>query len=253
MDLPETEKQFEQIIKEVTEDLFNAKYQSRLYWKINSLVDNYKLNQSRAFWTIILKALQESAVLSLARAYDKHPKSVHLMTLIDFIISNTHIFEVEYFKNRLKENPYRDNLAKRTIIPTQENLRADRNLVSNKDPLVNKLIAMRGNVIAHKNISIAIEGKNIPNILTWGDFDDLVKRGFEIRNKYSDMYDASTYAEDFLIGKNDYQYVFRKLGVGDLAYDFVNLKFPYMNPENHEEMINEFVRKAKNEMYRKDP
>jgi hypothetical protein len=80
----------------------------------------------------------------------------------------------------------------------------------------------------------------------------IVARGFEIRNRYSDMYDASTYAEDFLIGKDDYKYVFRKLSIGDLAYEFVNLKSPYINSDNCIGITKEFIDKVKEEMYRMD-
>lgn len=250
--LSRQEKRFQVIIDEVTGDLFDAKYQSRLYWKINALVDDYSLNQSRAFWGVIIKSLQASAVLALARAYDQHKNGVHLVSFIDFISENTEIFSVENFKERLNENKHKDDLAKINRFPEKEQLLQDRTLVHKEDPLVKKLIQMRGNIIAHKNMGIATKDKKMPDALTWGEFNTLIERGFEIRNRYSNLYDASTYAQDSLIGKDDYQYVFNRLKAGDLACDFVNLKSFNLDSGNCLELTRQFIEEVRQEMYRRN-
>ncbi len=79
------EQEFEKILDEITEDLFDAKYQSALYRKLMELSAEYsrEFNQTLAFWGVVRSSLQESSVLALARAYDQRTDGINLSTLVN--------------------------------------------------------------------------------------------------------------------------------------------------------------------------
>ena len=86
MTILQTEKEFEKILNEVTEDLFDANYRKRLYFKIHESVKSYskEINQSNTFWSVISQSLEASSVFSLARAYDQMKDGINLKTFIEF-------------------------------------------------------------------------------------------------------------------------------------------------------------------------
>ena len=253
MELSQEERHFEIYLNELTAGLFNAKYQSRLYWKINNSMREYEweVNQSKAFWGVILKSLQESSVLALARVYDNDKRSITLKKFLDFIDKNSFIFEKKSFKERLKDNEYCDSLAATDRVPTKEGLTKDKKLVSKKDYTVDRLICFRNKVVAHRDEELVLGDEKPTTLLAWNEFDELVARGFEIRNRYSSLYGASTYSEDSLVGKDDYQSVFRYLRVADLTLDFINMKSSSMTSENYMKVMEEFIGEIEKEIYRK--
>lgn len=253
IELSKKEKHFEKYLDELTAGLFNAKYQSRLYWKINGSIQEYEreVNQSRAFWGVILKSLQESSVLSLARVYDDNSRSITLKKFLDFIGKNRFIFKKENFKKRLQDNEYRDSLAATNRVPPEEGLTKDKELVSKEDATVNKLIGFRDKVVAHRDEQMILGHSESTNLLTWSEFDELVARGFEIRNRYSVLYGASTYSEDSLVGKDDYQSIFQYLRVADLTLNFVNMKSSSTTPENCVKNTEDFIGEVRKEIYKR--
>lgn len=250
--MTEATQKFEKLLAEVTNDLADAKYQSELYRNLHNLVPEYsrEMNQSVAFWQITLDALQESSILALSRVYDQDNRGIHLETLIKFIQDNLSIFETSKFRERLKDNSYVERLSQRNRIPTPEQLGKDLKIVSKKDPLVNKLIQLRGNIIAHKNKDQALGTKKSIAPLTWAEFDELIARGLKIRNYYSDLYNASTLAADALIGKEDYQTVLKYLRIAMITLDFINVKTSSIKDNNYKNVLTDFLKEVNQEIYR---
>lgn len=89
------------------------------------------------------------------------------------------------------------------------------------------------------------------NVLTWEEFNKLVERGFEIRNRYSSLYNASTYAADALVQKDDYKYVFQYLRIAKLTLDFVNRNSTSVISKNFTEITKNFIEEVRKEIYKK--
>lgn len=83
-----------------------------------------------------------------------------------------------------------------------------------------------------------------------GELDELVERGFDVVNYYSDLYDALTFAEDSLIGRDDYQSVFKYLRIAHFTLEFVNKK-DSINPENCLKITREYMEDVRGEIYKR--
>lgn len=121
---------------------------------------------------VILNALKESSIVSLARSYDQNGKGVHLNTFVLFIRENQDVFHVENFKRCLKDNLYVEGLARKNRVPSEEKINEDLKRVSASDPIVKALIKVGDNVIAHKSKDLFVEEKTL-GVLQWGSLMSL--------------------------------------------------------------------------------
>ncbi len=80
---------------------------------------------------------------------------------------------------------------------------------SSSDPVVNKLIIYRNNLVAHKNIKIATKQEaGTSHALTFEDLEILLERAKAILDRYCYMYLATRYPT-ILVGHDDYEYIFK--------------------------------------------
>lgn len=246
------EQEFEKILDEITEDLFDAKYQSALYRKLMELGAEYsrEFNQTLAFWGVVRSSLQESSVLALARAYDQRPDGINLITLINFVRNNVDLFGAEKFRERLKDNAHVDSLVQDRLLPNEEQFSKHTELVGSKDPLVNKLIQIRSNIIAHKSKGQILGTKKAIASMDWDEFDSLVDRGFEICNYYRDLYNACRFSANGLVGKDDYQYVLKYLRIAMTTLQFTGRVYSYLHQDSLETAVEQFAKEVYQEIYK---
>jgi hypothetical protein len=74
--------------------------------------------------------------------------------------ANPTIFDEVKFRERLKDNPAVDSLARYGTIPDPAEVERDLALTSAKDPDVSVLYQWRGSIVAHKNADIAKGNKD---------------------------------------------------------------------------------------------
>jgi hypothetical protein len=124
------------------------------------------------------------------------------------IKANLHIFDNENFRERLRDNPFVENLAKDPRRPDAAALDADIASCAIDDPLVKTLMIHRGSTIAHRNAKNVVAEKDIGDAhpLTLGDLEALLERAANILNKYSSLFAANTYSTQ-IIGHDDYKYI----------------------------------------------
>src|SRR4051812_23900472 len=67
--------------------------------------------QTPTFWYLTLSAHESAALQCLARAYDQNSTALHLLSWLNTIQENLHLFETVEFKRRLAGNPFVDSLA----------------------------------------------------------------------------------------------------------------------------------------------
>ena len=100
------EEQLEKYLKEIFNDLSSANDYAYLYRKLLDLSTEYKreFSQTGAFWSLVMNALLESALLTLVRAYDRKPEGINLLSFIKFIRKNIELIGSSGFKGIRKAN-----------------------------------------------------------------------------------------------------------------------------------------------------
>lgn len=210
-------QEFAQLLKALVDDIRSSHDYSRLLQKLWPTTKEYEIEfaQTPAFWHLTMSALGDAAMLRLCRVYDQHNSANHLHGLLLTIKANPDIFEEAEFRQRLKDNPHVDYLAKYGTIPNSADLERDLTLTSINDPDVALLHKWRGNVIAHSNADIA-KGNSAwtkDNPLLWETTDKLIERAYVIFNRYCALFNATSYSK-MLIGEDDYDYLFKLLRLG---------------------------------------
>jgi len=200
-------EQFNNLLKALAGDIVDGELYFKLYKDINNSISQYhrEFNQSRTFWSLARKALIDATLLRLCRVYDTTEVSLSIRNLLDTISANIHIFDVESFRDRLKDNPFVESLASTAVKPDINILNQDIETVIDKNPSIKKLIIWRHNIIAHTTASNIVNNVNISKkyIITYDDISELLSRATTLLNKYSKLFNASTYSTQ-AVGYDDY-------------------------------------------------
>lgn len=186
--------EFKRLIAGLSDDIVSAHIHWRLQHDLVEAMTRYPLvrQQSNTFWHLTLKAHMGSAVSQLCRAFDQEQSSLHLLSWLLTIKENLRLFSVDEFKARLKDNPFVESLADGDLQPDAKQLDEDIALCSATDPLVKKLVAMRGSSFAHRSAAMARRGRGLPVEMTLmrDEFEQLLGRAGNILNRYSRLFSA---------------------------------------------------------------
>jgi hypothetical protein len=207
-----------QLRKDITEghDLYH------LYRNLCALLTDYQreIAQSRAFWSLVLQALQDSAILRLCRVYDQDNKSLSLHTFLHTFRDSPEVFHEAEFRKRLATNPSVERLVAYAQRLPAPQLDQDVLVTSDRDPLVHKLILWRHKAIAHRDYDVAKGNTRVldSSPFTGDDWLTLIDRSFDILNRYAFFFDARSYSTK-LIGEDDYRNLFHFLRLGLKKHD----------------------------------
>ncbi len=203
-------QEFGRLLNDLAEEMVSACIHFRLYSDLKAAVNNYitELNQSPAFWFLTFRAHLDTVFIRLCRIYDQHSSSFNLKTLLDFITGNIAIFDVEEFRERLKDNPFVDSLASNITKPDIGQLHKDIQYVSVENPYIKNLIIWRNNIIVHKSVKHASKEINFPNDypLSIENIEELLKEGMAILNRYSILFSENVYSTK-IVGHDDFRNV----------------------------------------------
>lgn len=190
---------FNRLISALATDVLYASFHLKMVRDIWLAQSDYQREfaQSPTFWALTTGAHLETGLAKLARSYDKQRKGLHLSNWLETIAENLHLFSEENFRQRLKDNPFVDSLAETARIPDAARLAKDLAAVSTTDPDVKKLIYMRQNALAHRSGKLVLQGKNPfkEHGLSIDKFYSLAERAFEIVNRYTYLFRASSFAK----------------------------------------------------------
>jgi len=210
------------LLDNLRDEIIHANILSKLYNELYKSIDEYRaeFGQSNTFWFYSLNSINNYCMTILCRIYDQHSKSLNLYNLLDTINKNIKYFKADEFRERLINNPFVDSLSKSTRIPEKKQLEEDIKFASKDNLLVKKLIVWRNNIIAHKSPKILLGKGEIleENALTSDDLTELLDKCFEIYNRYSSLYRAST-ASRQVIGADDYKSVLKFMRLGLQKYE----------------------------------
>ncbi len=203
-------QEFGRLLNALADEMVSTCMHFRLYSDLKAAVNNYitELNQSPAFWFLTYRAHIDTVLLRLCRIYDQHSSSLNLKNLLDTIWANINIFDVEHFRERLKNNPFVDSLASNPIKPDIEQLKKDIYYVSVANNSVKTLLRWRNNSIVHKSPKFIIKDLNITNEypLSLDEIKRLLEEGRSILNRYSYLFHATIYSTQ-IVGHDDYRKV----------------------------------------------
>lgn len=152
------------------------------------------------------------AVLGLCRVYDNtmaaDQRCLTLRRIIATVKANPTVFEEAEFRKRLERNPHIDYLSQRLPKLDVDQIESDVEFCDN-DLSIKELFLLRNKLIAHADYEYSIgKGKNYSKShpLPYEDIQRLIDRGFEIVNRYSGIYIATTHS-DRLASQRDQDYV----------------------------------------------
>jgi len=199
-------KEFGRLLDGLGDDIIGAAIHFRLHKDLWESVPAFEreLNQSPTFWSLTFGAHLDAARSRLFRAYDQRPDTLCLRNLLLTIRENLTLFGAG------PGAAVPDVIKRRASPPDPSGLAQDLVLVAPQDPLVKKLVALRGNLYAHRNAANVAQELKIETRfpLSYAEVDILVNRAVQILNKYSGLFRHSSWSTK-MIGHDDYKQVLK--------------------------------------------
>lgn len=165
--------EFRWLIEHITHEAYRVRDNWDCWEAIDTAAEEYsnELNLTPNFWHITRRAHQDAVVLRLGRLYDQHPSALSLGKLLQTIR------EQSLSEERLISLPESGLNA--------SELTSDITLVSDDDPIVGKLSAMRNEYLAHRNWQHVARGTFacLPNLQA-DDIRTLIHRALNVLTKY---------------------------------------------------------------------
>jgi hypothetical protein len=209
MSKPKTLKseELDALLSSIASDISTVSFHWRLWNDLWKAMPKYReeFSQSPAFWFLTLNAHKDAALFRLGRLYDQMNGALSLKSLVALVAANAALFEEPHFRERLKENPFVDSLAESIRTPGAATLEADLKAVNEtSDELVEKLVNLRNQVLAHSDQRVALGRIRHPGAqLTNVEIDSLLARAVSISNRYTSLFKASTDVQT-IVGQDDY-------------------------------------------------
>ncbi len=206
--------EFESLLNALASEIVDAQIYFKLHTDLVTAVPDYAevFNESNTFWWLTVHALLDAALSRLCRIYDQHSKSLNLRNLLDTIQANLNIFDIQNFRQRLKDNPFVESLSQTARKPSTDTLKQDIQYTSPTNPLVQKLVIWRNNIFAHRSATNVVNQRNIADYypLSKNDVSELLNGAESILNRYSSLFRASSYLTQ-IVGHDDYLYVLKTI------------------------------------------
>ena len=200
---PSNTAQFDRLLERLGHDVIDASIHYQLHAKLRKAIRSFtrELNQSPAFWTLTLDAHYDAFRARLFRAYDSQKGSLSLLTLLETVAEKIHTLNAGIA------------LQQPTFASSGTHLRPsilgrDRRLVSDRDPLVKKLLSQRHNLFAHSNADNVMRQLRLEQrfALTYRELATLTRRAVRIINRYSGLFRRTTWSTR-MVGADDYRNV----------------------------------------------
>ena len=207
-------EEFERLLNVLASEIVDAQIYFRLHTDLMAAVPDYAevFNESNTFWWLTVHALLDATLFRLCRIYDQHSESLNLRNLLDTVQANLSIFDIQNFRQRLKDNPFVESLLQTARKPSTNTLNQDIQHASPTNPLVRKLVIWRNNIFAHRRAANVVNQKNIADDypLSKNDVSELLNGAISISNRYTSLFRASSYSTQ-PVGHDDYLYVLKTI------------------------------------------
>lgn len=202
-------------IQSLSEELRAAATHFHLFKALRDAVPEFQteLNRAPLFWSFTRHAHLQAAAISLCRIYDQDRGSSNFSRFLENVQNNLPLFDREQFWERNKGNLYDLTLIGNARRPCGEEMKADIEFCSDKNPHVATLMNWRHNSIAHKNRRIILGRAAFleSDPLTYEAIHKLIQEGYRILNFYSILFQGEDFGSFPQKQLNDYQDVLRAL------------------------------------------
>lgn len=200
--------QFDRLLERLARDVVDAEIFRRLHSDLSASRTEFvrEFAQSRTFWYLTFEALIEAVLFRLIRAYDSDRRALSLQSWLETIKHNLHMFGAQ------SSTPSSEVSGRSSIAPDPKQLECDLSSVSTGDPLVKKLIQLRGHFIAHINANNIVHEKQLEKRfgLTYDEIGLLVDRATTIVNRYSVLFKRTSWST-VIVGHDDFMTVLKAL------------------------------------------
>ncbi len=147
------------------------------------------------FWDLSLRAYCLASLTYLHRIYDQDEQSFNLHRFLLTVRENPQLFDPTEVRKRLQSKPEADDLMH--AIGTLDRSTLDRDIwyASTANPKVHNLKTWRDRVTFHKDERELFRQRPFESDypLEYADIDELLEKGFEILNRYSQHFDTSVF------------------------------------------------------------
>jgi hypothetical protein len=171
-------------------DITDAAIFRKLHADLSESVNGYwrEFNQSQTFWYLSFHAYAEIALHRLSRIYVGHDGALSLGSWLQSIKNNPQLFPAQPDASRLDEDIHS----------------------AASDPVVKKLVALRGSFVAHINWRNVAENLRLGDrfALSLEDIDLLISRAVEILNRYSVLFKQTSWST-VISGGDDFRILLR--------------------------------------------
>jgi hypothetical protein len=193
----QTDDELNKLLDALAGEIVDAQIYHRLFCDLTDSIAEYSREflQSNTFWSLTLDSLKEARLIRLCRVFDQNSTGLNLVNLLETIKANSHFFQEEHFRDHLRNNAFIDSLAETDRVPAPDQLDADIEYASSKNPLVKKLMVWRNKIIAHRDVKISLGKTQIleSNPPSQFEIENLLNQSLLIFNRYSSLYKASTH------------------------------------------------------------
>ncbi len=213
MDWSQAEKYFQKYYDKLIWETIHARAHLKLWERLENYRASYlkELNQAPHFFTFTLKAHLDDTLVTLSRILDRRRRGdpLSIWKFLDFAEQNLGIFSNEAFSQRKRRKPdYNERWVKSHTPITQKEIEEDKQKLSSLKHTINNLIIWRDKVIAHIDQKFLVTGKIVSKEypLQRQQLQETIDTLFNILNRYSYAYNASTFLEK-IPGEDDVQHV----------------------------------------------
>ena len=211
-----SEAEFKRVFNEVRRDINELQLHDQVFSGTVETLTKYPqiANNFRGFFTAFYSAMRTDLIIRLGRIYDPEStghESCTLLRCLESIRDNPDFFTDEAIKSRLSED-YRKSNPKFLIFHRPDLKQIENDLgqiIKNRKPLIN----LRHKQYAHKDLETVLFGKRDVFLSKHEEVKELIKLAHEIWNRYSQIWEASTYSTMIIYG-DDYKWLFTFLRRG---------------------------------------
>jgi len=196
-------EQFDRLIDHLAAEAARAGDHWYLWRGLDDAFDDYgkEINETPQFWQLTFRAHKDSVVLRLGRLFDLTKGA---LSLGNFLQTIHHHATKGALDSLGLDVPGLDTAA------TLEELKS----VSQTDPLISRLMRVRNQYLAHRDVSLVSSGSfsSLPE-LRREDIEMLLNRASQIGDKYCQLYRRPIVSPRF-VGADDYKHMLRLLKLG---------------------------------------
>jgi Arc/MetJ-type ribon-helix-helix transcriptional regulator len=211
----ETPEMFHAYLRVLWDELYWANYYYEIFEEIQRLCQehNEAFKFSPYFWDSTLRAHYYASLLYLHRIYDQHNRSFNLHRFLLTVRNNPKIFDLDEVRKRRAGDLHADSLIRYIGPLDPKQLESDIEYSSDKtNSKVSNLKSWRDRVTFHKDERELFRQKPFEEEypLPHTDVKELLDRGFDMLNRYSQFFDTRIYSRGFHEWK-DIEFVFEAL------------------------------------------